>query len=72
MHDQALKALDQEENESTGVRSSVQVSDSSVYFNGGSNMSRMISTAKLYDEGKNYMNAEEIRAIANGQLGEYL
>lgn len=54
------------------MRSSILVTDSSAYFNGGSNMGRMISTAKLYDEGKNYMNAEEIRATAAGKLGDYL
>ena len=42
------------------------------YFGGGSNIGRMISTAKLYEQGRNYLTAEEIRAIANGQLAAYL
>lgn len=37
-----------------------------------SNLHRMISIPKLYAEGKMYMNAEEIQAIQNGKLREYL
>lgn len=32
----------------------------------------MISTTKLYEQGRNYLTAEEIRAIANGKLKDYL
>ena len=32
----------------------------------------MISTAILYEYGRNFMNAEELRAIAVGKLSEYL
>ena len=42
------------------------------YFAGGSNMGRMICANKLYEQGRNYLTAEEIRAIAYGKLGEYL
>lgn len=42
------------------------------FFNGGSKVTSMISTAKLYKLGRNFMNADELRAIAAGKLSEYL
>lgn len=37
-----------------------------------SNLHRMISIKKLHEEAKMYMNQEEIQAIQNGKLREYL
>lgn len=37
-----------------------------------SNLHRMISIKKLHEEGKMYMNQEELQAIQNGKLREYL
>lgn len=35
-------------------------------------LSLQISPGKLYSEGKNYMNSEEIEAVLGGELREYL
>lgn len=37
-----------------------------------SNLHRMISIPKLLEQGKMYMNMEEMNAIKNGKLREYL
>ena len=37
-----------------------------------SNLHRMISIKKLNDEAKMYMNQEELQAIQNGKLWQYL
>jgi hypothetical protein len=37
-----------------------------------SNLHRMISIKKLHEEGKMYLNQEELLAIQGGQLRQYL
>ena len=56
---QAIEALQSDELDE-------HVLDDQKPFGGGSNLTKMISTRKLYEQGRNYMNNQELEAIAKG------